>query len=64
MTTEIGPQKLYILESDRGFKNMDNTFKEIIRLKKSVGNTQCKKWLSIFEKGSNRNSKTENKNEI
>ena len=43
MTTEIGPQKLYILESDRGFKNMNNMFKEIIRLKKSVGNTQCKK---------------------
>ena len=43
MTTEIGPQKLYILESDRDFKNMDNMFKQIIRLKKSVGNTTCKK---------------------
>ena len=64
MTTEIGPQKLYILESDRDFKNMDHMFKQIIRLKKSVGNTTCKKWLRIFEEESDRNSKTKNKNEI
>ena len=43
MATEIGPQELYILESDRDYKNMDNMFKEILRLKKSVGSTICKK---------------------
>lgn len=60
MVTEIGPQELYILESDRDYKNMDNMFKEILRLKKSVGSTICKKWFSIFEKEPNRNYKTKN----